>query len=136
MKASDDGSGFFEARLAEGCHRIEVFADLPQAPRRATDVDAEAHELETGRIYARDHADVPDARLDFCLGDTALVDVPFTGAGGAVDVVMTDAHFAMPTRIPGFFGRRARGGFAWALHRWRLPDPVSPEIVARWASKG
>ena len=53
------------------CHHPRV------VPRRATDLDAEAHVQEGSRLLARDRADVPDARLDFCLGEQTVVDIGF-----------------------------------------------------------
>jgi hypothetical protein len=129
MRASVVGSGEISLRMSEGCHRLEVLAEVPQVvPRRATDVDAEAREADTGRPIARDRADAPDARLDFCLGEPATIDVPFVGAAGAVTVMVSDARWPVPKLIPGHWGARVRGGLAMALWRRGAPSPREQAI--------
>lgn len=130
MRASSLGAGELSMRLAEGCHRLEVMAEVPSTlPRRATDIDAEAREADSDRSLSRDRADAPDARLDFCLGEASAVEVPFMGAAGAVNVVVSDAHWAIPRWVPSHWGSRARGGFAAALRRRNAPEPRSQPIV-------
>jgi hypothetical protein len=129
VRADPSGAGQFAVRMTEGCHRVEVMAEVPVAvPRRATDVDAEAHE-PGGRLLARDHADVPDARLDFCLGEAGAVQVPFAGASGPALVTLSDARWAMPARVPTRWGARARGGLAAALFRRHAADPTEDPVV-------
>jgi hypothetical protein len=123
------GSGELSLRIAEGCHRIEILAEVPQVvPRRATDVDAEARDSETGRPLARDRADAPDARMDFCVGEPTTVDVPFVGAAGAVTVMVSDARWPIPKMVPTYWGARARGGLAMALRRRGAPNPREQAI--------
>jgi hypothetical protein len=130
MKASPNGNGEFALRLTEGCHRLEVMAEVPQmVPRRATDIDAEARESESERLLARDRADMPDARLDFCLGEPGVVDVPFVGAAGAVNVMVSDARWPIPRTVPPHWGPRARGALAMALRKRGAPDPQSQAIL-------
>lgn len=137
MRASAAGTGEFSLRLAEGCHRVEVMAEVPPiVPRRATDIDAEARESESERSLARDRADAPDARLDFCLGEATVVDVPYIGAAGPVNVMVSDARWALPLAVPSRWGPRARGGFASALRRRRAPSPQSEPIFEALGVQG
>jgi hypothetical protein len=137
MRASVAGTGEFSMRLAEGCHRVEVMAEVPSViPRRATDVDAEARESESERQLARDRADAPDARLDFCLGEATVVDVPFVGAAGPVNVMVSDARWATPRMVPPHWGARARGGLSTALRRRGAPKPQSQPILETLGVQG
>lgn len=130
IRASDAGTGEFSLRVGDGCHRVEVMADVPATfPHRATDVDAEAHERDTGRVLARDRADIPDARLDFCVGEPTFVDVPFAGASGAVRVTLSDARWPLSQHLPARFGARARAGFASALMRRNAQAPREDPIA-------
>ena len=128
-RASATGSGEFALSLAEGCHHLELMADVPAvSPHAPTDVDAEAHD-PTGRTLAKDHGDVPDARLGFCLGEPTLVTVPFAGAAGPVQVTLSDAQWPIPTHIPTQFGARARAGFAASLHHRHAQGPVDDPVL-------
>ncbi len=136
VRASANGAGQAELPLEAGCHRLDVMAEVPSVfPHRATDVDADARDA-TGKILARDRADVPDARLDFCLGVAAPVTVPFTGAAGAVPVTFSDARWPLPGHLPARWGSRARGGFAAALFRHRVPDPQGDPILVSLGAPG
>lgn len=137
MKASILGTGELSLRLAEGCHRLELLAEVPQVlPRRATDVDAEARESETGRPLARDRADSADARLEFCLGEATTVDVQFLGAAGPVMVMASDARWPVPGLVPSHWGPRARGGLAMALRRRGAPSPREQAIFETLGVQG
>jgi hypothetical protein len=137
MKASILGTGELSLRLAEGCHRLELLAEVPQVvPRRATDVDAEVRESETGRPLARDRADSADARLEFCLGEATSVDVQFLGAAGPVMVMASDARWPVPRLIPAHWGARARGGLAMALRRRGAPSPREQAIFETLGVQG
>jgi hypothetical protein len=137
LKASILGSGELSLRLAEGCHRLELLAEVPQVlPRRATDVDAEVRESETGRPLARDRADSPDARLDFCLGEATTVDVQFLGAAGPVTVMASDARWPVPKRVPSHWGPRARGGLSMALRRRGAPSPREEAVFETLGVQG
>ncbi|MFT3768370.1 MAG: hypothetical protein QM820_23225 [Minicystis sp.] len=128
-RANGRGAGRFEVELAPGCHRLEVLADTSkEAPNLVTDVDADVRDA-SGRMLARDRSDLPDARLDLCVGEITPVSVPFAGAGGEVPVVLVHARWPMPARVPSRWGPRARAGFASALFRRRAPDPPEPAIV-------
>lgn len=129
MRSSLAGAGEFDAQLTAGCHRLEVMAEVPTiVPRRATDIDAEVRTPD-GRMLARDRAEVPDARLDVCFGETTLVEIPFTGASGAVSVTLADAHWPLPAHVPTAWGARATAGFAGALLRRHAPDPKEPPVL-------
>jgi hypothetical protein len=124
-RAGISGIGKVQLKLAEGCHRLDLMAEVPGViPRRATDLDAEAHVQEGGRLLARDRADVPDARLDFCLGEQTVVDVAFAGASGPAPVTVSDALWTTPRTVPVRWGPRARAGFAGALNKRHAPAPV------------
>ena len=129
-RASAAGVGRIQLKLGEGCHRLDLMAEVPSVvPRRATDLDAEAHVQETSRLLARDRADVPDARLDFCLGEQTVVDIGFAGASGATPVTVSDALWTTPPTVPVRWGPRARAGFAGALHRRHAPAPTEDAIL-------
>jgi hypothetical protein len=128
MTASPMGTGQFVAKLAEGCHTLDVVADVPEGPARATDVDAEAHVTEGGRMLARDRGEATDARLDFCVGEPTQVDVSFIGAAGPVSVTLVDALWPLPAGIPTEWGPQARGDVATALRRRHAP-PLPPEPI-------
>jgi len=129
MVASEEGNGSYQLRLTEGCHRVEIMAAVPPTfPHRSTDVDAEAHDPED-RVIARDRSESADARLDFCIGETARISVPFAGAAGMVAMVATDALWPIPSAVPNHWGARTRAGFALALRRRNAPEPPSPPIL-------
>ncbi|XYH94268.1 hypothetical protein ACMHYB_41500 [Sorangium sp. So ce1128] len=137
MSSSVVGTGQFSVKLAEGCHRLDLMAEVPSATvRRATDLDAEAREAGTGRLLDRDRSDAPDARLDFCLGEPGVVELPFLGAAGPVKVVLSDAQWPMPPFVPGHFGARARGNLAAALHRRHAPAPRAQPIAEAVGAQG
>ncbi|WP_438014537.1 hypothetical protein WMF18_27025 [Sorangium sp. So ce315] len=137
MRASVVGTGQFSVKLSEGCHRIDLMAEVPRATvRRATDIDAEAREAGSGRLLDRDRSDAPDARLDFCLGAPGVVEVPFLGAAGPVKVVLSDAQWPLPAYVPGHFGARARGNLAAALHRRHAPAPRAQPIAEAVGMQG
>ena len=128
-RASAAGLGRIALKLGEGCHRLDLMAEVPTVvPRRATDLDAEAHVQEGGRLLARDRADVPDARLDFCLGEQTMVEVAFAGASGASPVTISDALFPTPKTLSARWGPRARAGFAGALIKRHAPAPVDDAL--------
>lgn len=130
QRAMPEGNGEFTLKLPEGCHRLEVMAEVPSVvPRRATDIDAEAREASSGRMLDRDRGDAPDARLLACLGETSLVEVPFLGASGPARVVLSDALWPIPPSVPAQYGPRARGGFAAALLRRHAPPPRAQPIA-------
>ena len=127
--ATIQGLGELPLRLNEGCHRVEIMSAVPPTfPHRSTDIDAEARD-DQGHVLAQDRSESADARLDFCLGQTTQVSIPFAGAAAAVPVMATDAVFAIPAAVPNHWGARTRAGFAFALLRRHAPAPPSPPIV-------
>lgn len=137
MTASPVGTGTFELRLGEGCHRLDVMADIPTTlPRRATDVDLEAHDAETGRLLARDRSDAPDGRVELCLGEATNVEVGFEGAAGPVQVTLSAAMWPLPPTIPRTWGGRARGGLAMALRRRHAPAPTGEAAMQSLGVQG
>lgn len=129
MRASAAGGGTFVVKLGEGCHTLDVLADVPPSPQRGTDVDAEARAGEGGRLLGRDRGEAPDAHLDFCLGEPTEVEVGFIGASGAVDVSLVDAVWSLPPGIPSGWGPEVRGDIAAALRRRHAPG-LPPEPIA------
>lgn len=129
MRASANGGGTFSVKLGEGCHTLDVLAEVPASPQRGTDVDAEARAAEGGRLLARDRGEAPDAHLDLCLGEPTEVEVGFAGAAGAVDVSLVDARWSLPAGIPSEWGAAARGDIATALRRRHAPQ-LPPEPIA------
>jgi hypothetical protein len=98
-------------------------------------VDAEARDA-SGRVLVRDRADVPDARLDFCLGEPGRVSIPFTGAAGPVAVTLSDARWPLPAHLPARWGARGRAGLAGAFFRRRVPAPEGPPIFESFGATG
>ncbi len=134
--ASGEGTGQTRLRLVEGCHRLAVMAAVPSAfPHPVTDVDAEVRDDE-GHVLARDRAETPDARLDFCLGETARITVAYGGAAGVVPVTIVDAVWPIATAIPNHWGTRVRGGFARAFRRRNAPPPAASPSVETLGSSG
>ncbi|AKT39156.1 hypothetical protein [Chondromyces crocatus] len=128
-RSSVEGTGELALRLPEGCHRVEVMADVPSTlPRAATDVDAAIREEGAGRLLDRDRGEAADARLFACVGEPTLVEIPFVGTAGAVRVIVSDATWPIPSAVPAHHGARARGGFAAALRRRNAPAPVAAPL--------
>ncbi|APR81025.1 Hypothetical protein A7982_06372 [Minicystis rosea] len=134
-RAPANGAGRFDLELAPGCHRLEVMADALAAPAPRPDVDAEARDT-SGRLLARDRSDLPDARLDLCVGEITPVNVLFAGTRGAVPVVLVRARWVIPARISTRWGARARAGLASALLRRHAPDPPDPAIIEALGIQG
>lgn len=135
MNAGAAGTGELDVKLLAGCHRIDLMAAVPTTfPHRATDLDAEAR--ADGRVLARDRAEVPDVRLDFCLGEDTEVEIPFMGASGEVRVTLSDALFPIAATVPQRFGARARAGFGWALHRRHAPPPPDAPMLETLGVQG
>jgi len=130
FSAEADGTGREVVRLEEGCHRIELFAEL--LGRSPIDLDAELREAASERLMARDRSDASDVRLDFCAGTTTAADLLFAGAPGPVPVLLMDSLYALPKGIPAIWGARARGGLAAALWRRQMPmiesDPIEQRL--------
>jgi hypothetical protein len=132
--AEPDGSGRELVRLDEGCHRIELLADL--AGKHPIDLDAEMREATTERLVARDRSDAPDARLELCAGSSMGVDLVFAGAPGPVEVLLMDALYPLPRGVPTAWGARARGAMAAALWRRKLPSLEDGPIDQRLGVAG
>jgi hypothetical protein len=128
--AEPDGTGREVLRLEEGCHRVELFAEL--LGKSPIDLDAELREGATERLLARDRSDASDVRLDFCSGSTTAADLLFAGAPGPVPVLLMDSLYALPKGVPTVWGTRARAGLAAALWRRRMPlvevDPIDQRL--------
>jgi hypothetical protein len=128
--AAMNGTGELTMRLGEGCHRLELMAEVPGTlPRRVTDVDLDVRDTETGQLLARDRSDAADGRAEFCLGATTRVTLQFVGAAGPVPLTVQDAVWPIARTVPVHWGARPRAGFAQALRRRHAPDPPA-EVVA------
>jgi hypothetical protein len=136
MRASATGGGTFAAKLSEGCHTLDILADVPASPQRGTDVDVEARTGEGGRLLGRDRGEAPDAHVDFCLGEPTEVEVAFVGASGPVEVSLVDAIWSLPAGIPSEWGAEARGDIAAALRRRRAPQLPAEPIAAVMGVQG
>lgn len=124
--AGHGGSGAVGVTLGEGCHRIDVLPEFGSA--RRVDVDAEARLADRSRVLARDISESQGARLDFCMGERADVDVMFLGAAPGEHVLLVISRWPKPSRISDAFGPRARAGLAWALHRRGELAPAQPAL--------
>jgi hypothetical protein len=134
LTADSDGTGREAIRLDEGCHRVELFADL--LAKHPMDLDAELRDSSSERLLARDRSDAPDVRLDLCVGASTVADLVFAGAPGPVRVTLLDAVWALPKGAPNMWGARARAGVAAALFRRRLPGVDSEPIEQRLGVAG
>ncbi|MBK8258749.1 MAG: hypothetical protein IPK82_39595 [Polyangiaceae bacterium] len=129
MRASNTGTGTFALRLSEGCHAVDLLADVPPNAIRGTDVDGDVRVAETGRMLARDRGEAPDGHMEFCLGETTNVEVGFLGASGPVEVTLVDANWPLAESIPAEWGPDARGDIAFALRRRHTPALPSHPIA-------
>jgi hypothetical protein len=137
FRASSMGTGEFVLKLSEGCHRLEVMAEVPTTvPRRVTDVDVELRDVEEPGVVRRDRADTPDGRLAVCVGEPKTMSLKFSGASGAVPVTVADAVWPIPAVVPQRWGERARAGFAWALARRHAPVPTQAPVVEALGAQG
>jgi hypothetical protein len=134
FSAEPDGTGREVVRLEEGCHRIEIFAEL--LGRSPIDLDAELREAASERLIARDRSDASDVRLDLCTGSTMAADLLFAGAPGPVAVLLMDPLFALPKGVPTVWGSRARAGLSAALWRRKMPPIDADPIVQRLGVAG
>ena len=132
--AEQDGSGRELVRLEEGCHRIEIMAELGGS--QPIDLDAELRETTSERLVGRDRSDAPDARLELCAGSSMGVDLVFAGAPGAVEVLFLDSLYPLPKGAPAIWGARARAALSAALWRRKLPPIDDPPIEQRLGVAG
>jgi hypothetical protein len=124
-RASDEGGGRMLVGFREGCHRVELLADLGPGGRVA-DVDAEIHDGASNALLARDRSDTPDARLELCLGEGQAAVVVFGGAPPGAKVAMIDSRWPVPAGVPAAWAPRARAAAAGALMRRRVAVKGSP----------
>jgi len=134
-RASDRGGGAAVLKLTKGCHRLNVLADQAGASD-PVDIDADVRLEGAPAPLRRDRSHAPDGRLDFCLGETAKVEVRFLGAGGPTQVVVLDAYWPVSRTIPTHWGPAAAAGLSWALFRRRAPQPTDPPIFQAVGAPG
>jgi hypothetical protein len=134
FNAEQDGTGRELLRIEEGCHRIEIMAEL--SGKQPIDLDAELRETSSERLVARDRSDAPDARLEFCAGSSMGVDLVYAGAPGPVEVMVLDTVYPLPKGAPTIWGARARAALSAALWRRKLPPIDDPPIEQRLGVAG
>ncbi|MSP24884.1 MAG: hypothetical protein EXR75_06895 [Myxococcales bacterium] len=128
-RASERGDGAVRLELTAGCHRLVVLADGLQTPGIALDLDAELN-LPGARDALRvDRSSVPDARLDFCVGETGPVELRYVGAEGSAPVTILDAYWPLPPGLPPRWPRGERAAMAWAMFRRRAPTVVDAPVI-------
>ena len=132
-RAGQRGGGVLGIKLAEGCHRLSVLAD-GEGGKRPIDIDAEVS--LSGEVIRRDRSQAPDARLDFCLGESARVELRYLGAGAPLAIVVMDAFWTLPKGIPSTWGSRVRAAFASALHRRHAPKLEQAPLEQRLGVAG
>jgi hypothetical protein len=126
-RASERGMGSISLKLAGGCHRLSVLADPSNAG--PVDIDAEVRLRGGNDALRRDRSHAPDARLDFCLGESGPVELRYAGAGGPAPVTVLDAFWPIARGVPEAWGEQARAGLSWALHRRRAPAVVDVPLL-------
>lgn len=139
VRANDDGNGEAELVLSPGCHRLEVFAVDPRSVRRGRrvrlDVDAELRDLDEERLLGRDRTEAPDARLEACVGKPTHVGLVFVGAPPESDVLVSEARWPLPIRLPDLWGSTARGKMARVVFTRHVAVPADdPIFLAQGAS--
>lgn len=127
MQSSSHGTGVFELRLGEGCHRLEVMSEDGGSP--PADVDIEVRDAESGELLERDRGDAPDARADLCVGESTLLNVGYVGASGSTRVMLSSAMWPIPAWVSPAWGSRASAAFAAAFRRRPVPAPKSPPVA-------
>ena len=132
-QAEAGGMGAIRLRLSEGCHRLGVLADQAMVTA-AVDVDAEVRDGDV--VLSRDQSHAPDGRLDFCLGETAEVELRYVGAGGPAAIHVVDAHWPMAPGMRADWGARARAAMSWAMHRRRMTAPAGEPILDLLGASG
>jgi hypothetical protein len=132
--SEQDGSGRELVHLEEGCHRIDLLAEL--SGTQPIDLDAELRETSTERLVARDRSDAPDVRLELCAGSAMGVDMVYAGAPGGVEIMLLDAIYPLPKGAPTIWGARARAALAAALWRRKLPALDDPPVEQRLGVAG
>ncbi len=128
-RASAVGSGALRLKLTAGCHRLHLLADASAAPELRFDVDAEVRLLGTSESLRVDRAILPDARLDFCLGESGAVDLGYVGSGGPLPLTIVDALWPLPRGLPERWPSALRSEVAWAMFRRRAPQVIEPPVL-------
>lgn len=124
-RASSSGTGAMLLKLSDGCHRLVVIAERERDDQRL-DVDADVRHHGRDSAIALDRSHAPDARLDFCIGEDATVELRFAGVDAPAPVVVLDAHWPALAAIPAHWGPSARAALGWAIHRRRSPTLTGP----------
>jgi hypothetical protein len=129
LSAQAEGHGQQALPLREGCHRIELLAEAGHGGL-VPDVDAELRDLRTGAVLVRDRSDTPDARLELCTAEPAVLTLSFRGAPARARVVALLARWPLPPALPALWGGRARAAMAFALVRRGIAPPRSAPLLA------
>jgi len=134
-EASNRGGGAIILKLTEGCHRLLVLAEAIDEDH-PIDVDADVRARGEREPLVRDRSHAPDARLDFCLGETGPVELRFAGAGGVTPITIVDGYWPMPEAIPPGWGHGSRAAVGWALHRRRVPASLGLPLYQAVGASG
>ena len=137
VRSAEDGSGEVEFELPAGCHRIEVIA--PQrvdrlGRRYRLDLDAELRSGE--RVVARDRTEAPDARLETCVATSSPFTVVYAGAPPVSDVLVAQASWPLPARLPSLWGGAPRGRMARVMFLRHVAMPSEDPILLAQGSSG
>ncbi|MBM4373960.1 MAG: hypothetical protein FJ095_02670 [Deltaproteobacteria bacterium] len=127
MPSRADGTGERAVRLEPGCHRLTLVADSGGEP---ADLDVELRTRGGAEPFRVDRSHASDARLELCLDEARAFELRWAGAGGALDVMLLDAHFERPT-LPGTWSPAARAAVASVLWRRRAPRLGAPSLEWR-----
>ena len=126
VHASEAGNGRLVVSFREGCHRLELLAEL--SGDRAMDVDAELREARSDRLLARDRSDTPDARLEVCVASATTAVLVFGGAAPDGPVAVLDASWELPLGLPQRWGPKAQAAMARALFHRRVRGPLGTPV--------
>lgn len=138
LRAGDDGAGDEEIELDEGCHRLEVFGHeiVRTRPGRRFRLDVDAELRDGDRVLARDRTEAPDARLEACVGATSRVSLVYAGAPPRSDLILTQASWPLPARLPSLWGPDAKSKMARVLFLRHVAVPAEDPVFLAQGSTG
>lgn len=129
LVADDGGRGQTLVRLTPGCHQLDVLgAAVSPGGARGVDVDADLLLEPSGEPLATDHTEAADANLGFCIGESAVARLRFTGSPPGQPALLIAATQPLPRGLPEDWGAGPRGRVAEALTRQRGRMPVQAPV--------